>query len=90
MRSGRRRDAWNSFTETSQSGQQYPADFTGPLGPNDTLSPIPFHPPRADADANIELTAQHPRDVFWFRDQARNNGPWDYKQYPDLALIRDS
>jgi hypothetical protein len=60
------------------SGGQYPADFVGPLGPNDTRSRIPELPPGVDINANIE--AARGQDVLWFQDQVRNDGPWDYKQ----------
>jgi RHS repeat-associated protein len=62
-----------------QQGREYPADFIGPLGPNDTLSPIPTAPPGVDINANIEEAARQ-RDVRWFYNQVRNKGPWDYKQ----------
>ncbi|MEM7482379.1 MAG: polymorphic toxin type 44 domain-containing protein [Acidobacteriota bacterium] len=28
----------------------------------------------------MEQAALHRLNVFWFRDQVRNKGPWDYKQ----------
>ena len=58
----------------------YPADFIGPLRPNDELSPIPLAPPDVDIDENIAEASQHPYDVWWFRDQVHNKGKWDYKQ----------
>lgn len=42
---------------------------------------IPVGPPGVDIDANINEAARHSFNVFWFRDQVRNKGPWDYKQH---------
>jgi hypothetical protein len=49
------------------------------------LPTVPLAPPRVDLDANIKAAeGAHilffiPK-MFWFRNQVRNHGPWDYKQ----------
>lgn len=40
---------------------------------------VPPGPPGADIDSNMQL-ADDKWDPFWFYDQVRNKGPWDYKQ----------
>lgn len=39
---------------------------------------VPIGPKDANVDKNIK-TAQD-KSQFWFRDQVKNKGPWDYKQ----------
>ncbi len=57
----------------------YPADFVGPLQSGDCYSSIPTAPPDANVDDNIAESSLH-SNPFWFKNQVRNHGPWDYKQ----------
>jgi RHS repeat-associated protein len=41
--------------------------------------PVPSAPPSASCNDNI-AQAENRYDPFWFYDQVRNKGPWDYKQ----------
>jgi hypothetical protein len=58
----------------------YPADFYGPILPEDCYSPIPMHPPGADVDANMNEAANMWPNPWAFRDAVKNKGKWDYKQ----------
>lgn len=42
----------------------------------------PIAPPGVDIDANMSVAAENfnPLNPFWFKDQVKNKGPWDYKQ----------
>jgi hypothetical protein len=57
----------------------FPADFVGPILPQDSFSLIPTHPPGADVDANMKEAASF-SNPFAFRDAVKNKGRWDYKQ----------
>lgn len=68
--------------------KEYPDNFVGPLLPGDYhtsqmrqtyCGKIPPAPPGADIDQNMQQAAQH-ANPFWFRNQVKNKGPWDYKQ----------
>jgi len=72
--------------------REYPDDFMGPLAPGDYRTSemtqtrcgrIPPRPPNVSVDDNLR-EAQNHIDPFWFRDQVRNKGPWDYKQRDPL------
>ncbi|MEO3430523.1 RHS repeat-associated core domain-containing protein [Pelagibius sp. CAU 1746] len=68
--------------------REYPDDFFGPLPENGYFKSemtwtrcgnIPPAPPGADVNANMQ-EADDSWDPFWFYNQVRNGGPWDYKQ----------
>ena len=44
-----------------------------------TCPQVPQQPPSCPLDDNIQ-SAWTSFNPFWFRNQVRNNGPWDYKQ----------
>jgi hypothetical protein len=63
--------------------------FVGPLSPGDYYTSemtqtkcgrVPPSPFGADVDRNMSEAKKH-WNPFWFRDQVRNKGPWDYKQW---------
>jgi RHS repeat-associated protein len=67
---------------------QYPNNFVGPLPPDGyytrdmTVTPcglVPPHPPSANIDDNMAEAQKH-WDPFWFRNQVKDKGPWDYKR----------
>jgi RHS repeat-associated protein len=71
----------NPITRVDPVGLKiYPADYVGPLQPGDCYSQVPTAPPGVDINQNIKEAALHPQDPFWFRDQVKNHGPWDFKQ----------
>ncbi len=60
----------------------------GPLPPsgyytsemiNTKCGKVPPAPPGTDINSNMQL-ADDKWDPFWFYNQVRNKGPWDYKQ----------
>ncbi|MCX2803408.1 polymorphic toxin type 44 domain-containing protein, partial [Microbulbifer thermotolerans] len=68
--------------------KEYPDNFVGPLPPDGYYTSemtqtkcgkVPPGPPGADINSNMQL-ADDKWDPFWFYDQVRNKGPWDYKQ----------
>jgi len=62
--------------------------------PQDKCPPVPAYPSGADINKNIETAKKmglasflnplkpviDARALLWFRNQVKNNGPWDYKQ----------
>jgi hypothetical protein len=72
--------------------EKFPDDFVGPLPPSgyytseitDTAcGKVPPAPPGVDIVSNM-LKAAAPRTPFWFYNQVRLGGPWDYKQIDPL------
>ncbi len=72
--------------------KEYPDGFIGPLLPGDYYASqmqqtrcgrIPPHPPGVEIDHNITGATEH-WNPWWFRDQVKNRGPWDYKQQGSL------
>jgi hypothetical protein len=68
--------------------KEFPDNFAGPLPPNGYYTSemtstkcgkIPPAPPGANIDKNIQQ-ADKAWNPFWFYNQVRNKGPWDYKQ----------
>jgi RHS repeat-associated protein len=61
--------------------------WTDPSGPPDMIFPevpcncplVPAHPQCANVDNNVNSASEH-YNPFWFYNQVRNHGPWDYKQ----------
>ncbi|HKM66805.1 MAG TPA: RHS repeat-associated core domain-containing protein [Candidatus Acidoferrum sp.] len=69
--------------------QEYPNNFVGPLPPTGyhssdvTLTScgrIPPHPPWVSIDNNISDARKH-WNPWWFYDQVKTDGPWDFKQW---------
>jgi hypothetical protein len=71
-----------SFTApvTGPGHRVFPADFVGPILPQDSYSLIPMHPPGADVDANMTEAKSMFPNPFVFRDAVTDYGRWDYKQ----------
>ncbi|MFA0813730.1 RHS repeat-associated core domain-containing protein [Microbulbifer epialgicus] len=68
--------------------KEYPDNFVGPLPPDGYYTSemtqtkcgkVPSAPPGTNINSNMQL-ADDKWDPFWFYDQVRNKGPWDYKQ----------
>jgi len=59
-----------------------PTTYVDPLGleKKRKCPKPPNAPPGVDIDENIR-EARRQINPFWFRNQVKNNGPWDYKQY---------
>jgi hypothetical protein len=69
--------------------QEYPDNFVGPLPPTGyykrdvTVTPcgrIPPHPPWVNPDNNMNDARKH-WNPWWFYNQVKAGGPWDYKQW---------
>ena len=58
-----------------QAGVEYPADYVGPLGPNDQRSPVPTAPSGVDVRSNIEEAANHPLNVLGLPTSGAQQGP---------------
>jgi hypothetical protein len=58
------------------AGRARPLPLYGPICPCPLIPPAPAN---ASCDANI-ADAKRSKSPFWFYDQVRNKGPWDYKQ----------
>jgi RHS repeat-associated protein len=79
----------NPLTSIDPLGlEEYPDNFIGPLPPSGyrssqmtttTCGRIPPGPRGASVDANMAEAAGH-FNPWWFRDQVKGDGPWDYKQ----------
>jgi len=64
--------------------KDYPADFIGPITRFDRRTSIPTCPPGVSVNDNIKIAEKMDEEdgfsPFWFRNQVKNKGPWDYKQ----------
>ncbi|WP_367025887.1 RHS repeat-associated core domain-containing protein [Methylococcus sp. ANG] len=72
--------------------REYPDNFIGPLEPSGYYTSqmtqtkcgrIPPAPPGVNINSNMFDARSH-FNPFWFYDQVRNKGPWDYKQQGSL------
>jgi RHS repeat-associated protein len=54
-------------------------DPTGYCASSQDCGPVPVGPPGVDVDANIKEARKHV-SPWWFRDQVKDKGPWDYKR----------
>jgi len=68
--------------------KEYPDNFMGPLPPGGYYTSqmiktacgmLPPMPPGMDMQQNMRQASSHV-DPWWFYNQVRNKGPWDYKQ----------
>lgn len=55
------------------------------IDPNRPIRDVPLGPPGASLEANIAEARRHrddllPEKLWWFYNQVKNQGPWDYKQ----------
>lgn len=73
-----------SINNHSVHVSEYDRSAPNGKGNYDIVNNIPDAPPVVEVDKNIEESMKrnslYPWDNFWFYDQVKNEGPWDYKQ----------
>lgn len=67
--------ATNAATEAALGKSLTPSTL-----PTEPCPDLPALPKGVDINQNITDAKAHYGDAFWFYDQVKNKGPWDYKQ----------
>lgn len=77
---------WERLIETYQISRVSRPDWREPRRlpppgmPQYDAQGLPVAPPAVDIDANIELARKNWYNPFWFYNQVKTGGPWDYKR----------